>query len=147
MQRDLENVRPMARSPILLSREAQLLLLTASASPDTTALASLLSAGIDWAGLCDLAQRERAASIVWRQLQRLGSIEPPSTRDGGLRQLATFSAARMLPLEHVLPEILAAFAGRGDRKSTRLNSSHLVISYAVFCLKKKKKRKICMRIS
>src|SRR2546426_8531112 len=31
---------------------------------------------------------------------------------------------------------------RRDRKSTRLNSSHLVISYAVFCLKKKKKRKI-----
>src|SRR2546426_8591092 len=29
-----------------------------------------------------------------------------------------------------------------DRKSTRLNSSHLVISYAVFCLKKKKKRTI-----
>src|SRR5256885_8315112 len=28
--------------------------------------------------------------------------------------------------------------GRIDRKSTRLNSSHLVISYAVFCLKKKK---------
>src|SRR2546426_12034415 len=28
---------------------------------------------------------------------------------------------------------------KGDRKSTRLNSSHLVISYAVFCLKKKKK--------
>ena len=28
---------------------------------------------------------------------------------------------------------------RGDRKSTRLNSSHLVISYAVFCLKKKNK--------
>src|SRR5256885_3498045 len=27
-----------------------------------------------------------------------------------------------------------------DRKSTRLNSSHLVISYAVFCLKKKKKK-------
>src|SRR5205807_5393538 len=29
-----------------------------------------------------------------------------------------------------------------DRKSTRLNSSHLVISYAVFCLKKKKNKKI-----
>src|SRR2546426_4601394 len=29
--------------------------------------------------------------------------------------------------------------GAGDRKSTRLNSSHLVISYAVFCLKKKKR--------
>src|SRR5256885_10227887 len=31
-----------------------------------------------------------------------------------------------------------AWAARPDRKSTRLNSSHLVISYAVFCLKKKK---------
>src|SRR5256885_7048105 len=30
--------------------------------------------------------------------------------------------------------------GRQDRKSTRLNSSHLVISYAVFCLKKKTRR-------
>src|SRR5256885_10336591 len=30
---------------------------------------------------------------------------------------------------------------QADRKSTRLNSSHLVISYAVFCLKKKKKTK------
>src|SRR2546426_2926736 len=30
----------------------------------------------------------------------------------------------------------------GDRKSTRLNSSHLVISYAVFCLKKKKNKKL-----
>src|SRR5205814_4633731 len=30
---------------------------------------------------------------------------------------------------------------RSDRKSTRLNSSHLGISYAVFCLKKKKKEK------
>src|SRR2546426_1964890 len=29
-----------------------------------------------------------------------------------------------------------------DRKSTRLNSSHLVISYAVFCLKKKKNRRL-----
>src|SRR5690242_21403066 len=33
----------------------------------------------------------------------------------------------------------AAADRRGDRKSTRLNSSHMSISYAVFCLKKKKK--------
>src|SRR5438034_3943503 len=32
--------------------------------------------------------------------------------------------------------------GNQDRKSTRLNSSHTVISYAVFCLKKKKQKKI-----
>src|SRR5438034_7330984 len=40
---------------------------------------------------------------------------------------------------------LASLAGvsptKVDRKSTRLNSSHTVISYAVFCLKKKKKKK------
>src|SRR5256885_9922807 len=33
--------------------------------------------------------------------------------------------------------LIALHARRRDRKSTRLNSSHLVISYAVFCLKKK----------
>src|SRR5438270_9878911 len=33
---------------------------------------------------------------------------------------------------------------KGDRKSTRLNSSHSQISYAVFCLKKKKKNNISM---
>src|SRR3712207_7701590 len=35
------------------------------------------------------------------------------------------------------PAVLAESATRSDRKSTRLNSSHANISYAVFCLKKK----------
>src|SRR5256885_6125428 len=39
-------------------------------------------------------------------------------------------------LRHRLSRQLSALHG-ADRKSTRLNSSHLVISYAVFCLKKK----------
>src|SRR5256885_13007197 len=55
------------------------------------------------------------------------------------------------PVAHELPQRLHAvlaqaarvrrgvLARQSDRKSTRLNSSHLVISYAVFCLKKKKK--------
>src|SRR5256885_10401840 len=38
-----------------------------------------------------------------------------------------------------LQTLESAFTPTTDRKSTRLNSSHLVISYAVFCLKKKKK--------
>src|SRR5256885_8835065 len=39
----------------------------------------------------------------------------------------------------VLRRVLEVLGAKtGDRKSTRLNSSHLVISYAVFCLKKKK---------
>src|SRR5256885_11396211 len=44
------------------------------------------------------------------------------------------SPVRMLPSVQEEAQILQA-----DRKSTRLNSSHLVISYAVFCLKKKNK--------
>src|SRR2546426_3186804 len=42
-------------------------------------------------------------------------------------------------LPHDAP-VVGNVDGRRDRKSTRLNSSHLVISYAVFCLKKKKKK-------
>src|SRR3989454_1887309 len=38
--------------------------------------------------------------------------------------------------------ILGKAGSRRDRKSTRLNSSHLVISYAVFCLKKKNGREL-----
>src|SRR3989454_590786 len=41
---------------------------------------------------------------------------------------------------------IAALATHGDRKSTRLNSSHLVISYAVFCLKKKKTASLILPI-
>src|SRR5690242_21187587 len=42
-------------------------------------------------------------------------------------------------LEGFAQEIIGTMAREGDRKSTRLNSSHMSISYAVFCLKKKKK--------
>src|SRR3712207_8698588 len=41
-----------------------------------------------------------------------------------------------------IPTNRASASARADRKSTRLNSSHANISYAVFCLKKKKKRYI-----
>src|SRR5690606_35646804 len=41
-------------------------------------------------------------------------------------------------LVHTLASVLSPAAGALDRKSTRLNSSHVKISYAVFCLKKKK---------
>src|SRR5690606_40551301 len=40
-----------------------------------------------------------------------------------------------------LSNIINQIAVAADRKSTRLNSSHVKISYAVFCLKKKKKHK------
>src|SRR5690349_24083099 len=51
-----------------------------------------------------------------------------------------FAAALLrVPAAHVVDDHAAHGACRvGDRKSTRLNSSHVEISYAVFCLKKKK---------
>src|SRR5690606_28727002 len=48
------------------------------------------------------------------------------------------SERRELGLE-LLDRLATREAFLGDRKSTRLNSSHVKISYAVFCLKKKKK--------
>src|SRR5438874_3197833 len=42
------------------------------------------------------------------------------------------------------PDHRAARAAGGDRKSTRLNSSHVEISYAVFCLKKKKLKQLTL---
>src|SRR5207253_9911624 len=44
--------------------------------------------------------------------------------------------------EGALRENIRSITNLGDRKSTRLNSSHVAISYAVFCLKKKKKNQI-----
>src|SRR2546426_1862748 len=69
---------------------------------------------------CHELHRQRPVAVTSRSLGAdSGSRRPASHRrpEGGL--------ARRVP----------------DRKSTRLNSSHLVISYAVFCLKKKKKQK------
>src|SRR2546426_4189458 len=50
-------------------------------------------------------------------------------------------AVKKLPAEdqEKLKDRARKYLPQRDRKSTRLNSSHLVISYAVFCLKKKKK--------
>src|SRR5260221_3795156 len=54
------------------------------------------------------------------------------------RSLTLFCAARNVDRR---ASCSGTAQGSADRKSTRLNSSHTVISYAVFCLKKKKKKK------
>src|SRR2546426_2381258 len=76
-----------------------------------------------------------------------------STR--GLRERealkVTLALSETLELKEVLERLLDSLARAVpfqeasilvDRKSTRLNSSHLVISYAVFCLKKKKNKSV-----
>src|SRR5688572_31278261 len=47
----------------------------------------------------------------------------------------------VVKMHEIAPDHKVAAESIGDRKSTRLNSSHSQISYAVFCLKKKKEKK------
>src|SRR5256885_373285 len=63
-----------------------------------------------------------------------------ATGDAGAQAAAWHLIADSLHARGRDPEAADAEGRAGDRKSTRLNSSHLVISYAVFCLKKKKTR-------
>src|SRR5256886_11723544 len=89
--------------------------------PYTTLFRSRL--GID--GLAHGAKQPQARKIVLRR-QRIAELHEGADRRGrGVEHRHTVRLA-------VLPE---------DRKSTRLNSSHSQISYAVFCLKKKTKKR------
>src|SRR5690606_42037498 len=83
----------------------------------------------------------------------------PESRHAVTRKLGAFRTSMLQDVESGRPVELDALVGAvieiarqvdvptpnidalfGDRKSTRLNSSHVKISYAVFCLKKKKKK-------
>src|SRR2546430_5890025 len=75
-------------------------------------------------------ERERVGREPWTPGDRGGQHREETSHDGD-RKRAVREAKRVLEPED--PE-----HSFGDRKSTRLNSSHSQISYAVFCLKKKK---------
>src|SRR5438309_4288189 len=75
------------------------------------------------------------------------TLFPYTTLFRSQESLGRHVALKVLPLHHLMARTqLERFERairwcKGDRKSTRLNSSHSSISYAVFCLKKKKKKK------
>src|SRR5438874_4946749 len=64
--------------------------------------------------------------------------QPSPRKPGGIGSRAPSASVSIPPGETQLTVMPCRMV---DRKSTRLNSSHVEISYAVFCLKKKKKRK------
>src|SRR3712207_8623305 len=79
----------------------------------------------------------RSTLFPYTTLFRSRFAKRPGTNAGG--------STRPLQNElgHAAPKRLGhGDTSAGDRKSTRLNSSHANISYAVFCLKKKKKKNI-----
>src|SRR5690606_41787282 len=71
------------------------------------------------------AESAAARSGTVRQPERRGPDRARARRQP-LSRLRSLTAGELRPMKHL------------DRKSTRLNSSHVKISYAVFCLKKKK---------
>src|SRR5256885_479305 len=70
----------------------------------------------------------------WRH-RKAGAYEVVLASDRRLALMREFPRPTELSVHDMLAELDPRVE---DRKSTRLNSSHLVISYAVFCLKKKK---------
>src|SRR5256885_10840924 len=73
--------------------------------------------------------------LVDRAFAEAGKKEFPNSR----RAARAHGMDASVPSVEIADDADASCRRRPDRKSTRLNSSHLVISYAVFCLKKKKK--------
>src|SRR5256885_4074927 len=70
----------------------------------------------------------------------------PSFHSSFSMRMGRLMWSEYLPMTCLIFQALrnSSASGRRDRKSTRLNSSHLVISYAVFCLKKKKRRLVIL---
>src|SRR5256885_3109334 len=80
----------------------------------------------------DFRSHQRAAGIRPCEAGTSGAAHRDPRREHSIGHDSAVAAAL-----HAAGTFLAR--GGEDRKSTRLNSSHLVISYAVFCLKKKKR--------
>src|SRR2546426_7033676 len=78
----------------------------------------------------------RVTSAIGKAGGDIGAIDLVVVGKSTITRDITFKARDEPHGQQVVDAIRAV---QGDRKSTRLNSSHLVISYAVFCLKKKKK--------
>src|SRR3712207_7452465 len=80
----------------------------------------------------------RSPSSPDRAPRRGTALPPLEERAGIVAELAGLRLARV-ERERAIDRRPGEREARPDRKSTRLNSSHANISYAVFCLKKKKK--------
>src|SRR5260221_6339028 len=90
----------------------------------------------NWRAVCTAQAASIGPSRRWTCQSSGRRIESVVGRDMMFSTLALGRAPMLIACMNALKDAIV-FAQ--DRKSTRLNSSHTVISYAVFCLKKKKK--------
>src|SRR5699024_11960040 len=82
--------------------------------------------------LAGLAEFGAALALLWRRTAPLGA----ALAGGSMALVFVLNLGYDVPVKQIS---LALLIMSVDRKSTRLNSSHVSISYAVFCLKKKNK--------
>src|SRR5688500_19503129 len=82
-------------------------------------------------------RRSSDLPLYKKYLETLPSETQTQAAQTGMKMCTDEAAERDMERDKAAPEPTEP-APTPDRKSTRLNSSHLVISYAVFCLKKKK---------
>src|SRR5436190_17137965 len=78
-------------------------------------------------------------TTLFRSLRKAMGKKDSATMKSNREKFLTGARQKRIPEKVAIQKLLPV--GFQDRKSTRLNSSHTVISYAVFCLKKKKKKK------
>src|SRR5690349_24228892 len=78
------------------------------------------------------AQRGIAKVELW-----INNYKWAEMKGQGFGLMGQGSGPYSIPLPQGVPDGVMDIVVKGDRKSTRLNSSHVEISYAVFCLKKK----------
>lgn len=86
----------------LLSPEAQLLFLSAGDRPRDPDIRQLLNRDLDWPELCRLADREKAAPLVWRRIETVATGEIPREAEAHLRKLARVVSFRMSYLEQLV---------------------------------------------
>src|SRR4051812_26690963 len=83
-------------------------------------------------------------AVTGKFLDEIGSLSGPGGFEAKEKHSRVVLACRsgkrhsVAPKHRAQSQLVLHRAPRADRKSTRLNSSHMSISYAVFCLKKKK---------
>ncbi|HEX8848353.1 MAG TPA: nucleotidyltransferase family protein [Gemmatimonadaceae bacterium] len=96
-----------------LTPEARLLFLAAGGQAGDGEIRSLLSENLDWARVAMLAEREKAATVLWQRIHR---IAPDTARRGGaatLQRLARIVQFKMEYLGQRVAETIAALEGAG----------------------------------
>src|SRR5690606_41717568 len=104
-----------------------------------------------WTIRYDHDESDRLAGIAWEdgirwRFRRDAAGRPVEiVRTRGRERIVSrirWQGEHAIAIEHPAQTSRAEYDAAGDRKSTRLNSSHVKISYAVFCLKKKSFRRM-----